>query len=53
VRVTPGSSGATSVMTLTTDTSRTPDGSYTSTSTGVSSALKHFTQVQLTVTSKH
>jgi hypothetical protein len=46
--VTPGSNGATSVMTVKTGTS-TPLGTFTVVITGISGALSHSTQVQLTV----
>jgi hypothetical protein len=53
VSVTPGSKGASSVMTLTTDKNYTPMGNYTVTITGISSVLTHSTRVQLNVFSKH
>lgn len=53
IAVTLGSSGASSVMTLTTDKSHTPMGNYTLTITGISNVLTHSTQVHLNVSSKH
>jgi parallel beta-helix repeat protein len=51
-QLSPGSTGAFSVMTLSTDASA-PVGNYLLTITGVSGTLSHSSQVQLTVFSKH
>jgi parallel beta-helix repeat protein len=50
--VTPGSSGGSSVMTVTTNRASTPVGNFTVTVTGVSGSLNRSSQVQLTIT-KH
>ncbi len=52
-QVTPGSGGASSVMTVTTDKTKTPIGTYVLTITAVSGALSHTTQVSLVVNGKH
>jgi parallel beta-helix repeat protein len=53
VRLTPGSGGASSVMIVCTDKSKTPVGNYVLTVKGVSGTLAHTSQVQLEVQSKH
>jgi hypothetical protein len=51
--VVPGSGGASSVVTITTDQPDTPIGTFVVTITGQSGNLSHSTQVQLTVVKKH